>query len=136
MNRTCPLALALARPFAIIALFALAPSFLAARARSLPQDSQQADNSRNNQDRSLPTADQQKTSRSDQEITRNIRKAIIADKGLSTYAHNVKIITQNGKVTLRGPVRSDEEKRNVEAKAAATAGEENITDEVEVAPGK
>jgi hyperosmotically inducible protein len=69
-------------------------------------------------------------------ITRGIRKSIMSDKSLSTYAHNVKIITQNGKVTLRGPVRSDEEKANIESKAAAVAGQENVTSRIEVAPGK
>jgi len=96
-----------------------------------------ADNSKMNQDhQSNPTADQQKMNASDQEITRKIRKAIHEDKSLSTYAHNIKIITQDGKVTLRGPVRSDEEKRNVEAKAAAVAGKDNVTSHLEVAPPK
>jgi osmotically-inducible protein OsmY len=48
------------------------------------------------------------------------------DKSLSTYAHNVKIVSQNGVVTLKGPVRSDEEKLNVEAKAAEIAGRDNV----------
>jgi osmotically-inducible protein OsmY len=42
-----------------------------------------------------------------------VRKAIVSDKALSTYAHNVKVVAQNGTVTLRGPVRSDEEKAKV-----------------------
>ena len=55
-----------------------------------------------------------------------IRKAVMDDKSLSTYAHNVKIIAQNGKVTLKGPVRSEDEKKMVEQKppqlrAAATS---------------
>lgn len=57
------------------------------------------------------TADQQKEKRSDREITKQIRQAIIHDKSLSTYAHNVTIITQDGVVTIKGPVRSDEEKK-------------------------
>ena len=57
-----------------------------------------------------PTADQQKENRPDRDITRDIRRSIMADKSLSTYAHNVKIISQNGMVTLKGPVRSDDEK--------------------------
>ena len=55
----------------------------------------------------------------DRAITQKIRKAIVDDSSLSTYAHNIKIITQDGKVTLRGPVRSEDEKSNVEAKAAS-----------------
>jgi len=39
---------------------------------------------------------------SDRDITQQIRKSIVADKSLFTYAHNVKVITQNGMVTLKG----------------------------------
>jgi len=67
---------------------------------------------------------------------KKIRKAIHEDGSLSTYAHNVKIITQDGKVTLRGPVRSEEEKSNIEAKAAAVAGQTNVTNQLEIAPQK
>ena len=56
------------------------------------------------------------------------------DKSLSTYAHNVKVISQNGQVTLKGPVRSDEEKRAVEAKAAEVAGQDKVTSELDVKP--
>ena len=52
------------------------------------------------------TADQQKENRSDRDLTKQIRQSIMADKSLSTYAHNVKIISQNGTVTLKGPVKS------------------------------
>jgi hyperosmotically inducible protein len=79
-----------------------------------------------------PTADRQKDNRSDREITQQIRKAITNDKSLSTYAHNVKVITQNGQVTLKGPVRSDEEKRAVEAKATEIAGESKVTSELDI----
>jgi hyperosmotically inducible protein len=102
------------------------------------QDTQQSapDNTGKNKDQTAPTADQQKMSPSDRAITQKIRKAIHQDKSLSTYAHNVKIITQNGKVTLRGPVRSEDEKNNVQAKAVAAAGEENVTNQLEIAPSK
>jgi osmotically-inducible protein OsmY len=79
-----------------------------------------------------PTADQQKENRSDRDITQQIRKAIVKDKGLSTDAHNVKIVTQNGAVTLKGPVRSEEEKKAVEAKAAEVAGQDKVTNQIEV----
>ena len=72
----------------------------------------------------------------DRAITQKIRKAIHEDTSLSTYAHNIKIITQNGKVTLRGPVRSEDEKTNLEAKAVSVAGQDNVTDQLEVAPSK
>jgi hyperosmotically inducible periplasmic protein len=81
-------------------------------------------------------SDKQKMNPSDRAITQKIRKAIHEDKSLSTYAHNIKIITQDGKVTLRGPVRSDDEKSNLEAKAASVAGQENVTNQLEVAPSK
>ena len=84
-----------------------------------------ADNTKTNErDRSAkePTADQQKDNRSDRDITQQIRQSIMKDKSLSTYAHNIKIVTQNGQVTLKGPVRSEDEKRAIEAKAAEVAG--------------
>ncbi len=79
------------------------------------------------------TADQQKENRSDRELTKDIRKSIMADKSLSTYAHNVKIISQNGTVTLKGPVKSEDEKNSVIAKAAAVAGgADKVTDQISV----
>jgi hyperosmotically inducible protein len=98
-----------------------------------------ADNTKTNQrdrDRSAPTADQQKVNPSDREITRNIRASVHKDKSLSTYAHNVKIITQGGKVTLKGPVRSDAEKANIAAKAIAVAGDGNVDNQLDVVPAK
>ena len=96
-----------------------------------------ADNTKVNQrdqNANEPTADQQKDNRSDRDITQQIRRAIVKDKSLSTYAHNAKIITQNGQVTLKGPVRSDDEKKTIEAKAAEVAGEDKVTSELEVKP--
>ena len=80
------------------------------------------------------TADQQKQNSADIEITRNIRRAIVKDDTLSTYAHNIKIITQDGAVTLKGPVRSAAEKAEVEKQATAVAGEGHVTSQVAVAP--
>jgi hyperosmotically inducible periplasmic protein len=68
------------------------------------------------------TADQQKMNAADRALTAKIRKAVIADKSLSTYAHNVKIISQNGTVTLKGPVQSDDEVKSIIAKATERAG--------------
>jgi len=79
-------------------------------------------------------ATQQKENRSDRDITQQIRQAIMKDKSLSTYAHNVKIITQNGQVTLKGPVRSEDEKKTVEAKATEVAGENRVTSELDIKP--
>jgi len=63
---------------------------------------------------------------------KKIRRAVVEDKSLSTYAHNVKIIAQNGKVTLKGPVRSEEEKQNIEQKATEIAGASNVTNQLTV----
>jgi hyperosmotically inducible protein len=106
----------------------LATAFCATSLLATPQTSDsttQPDNTKVNQrDRNAdqPTADQQKNDHSDRMLTKNIRKSIIADKSLSTYAHNVKIISQNGAVTLKGPVKSDDEKRAVIAKAVEVVG--------------
>jgi len=107
---------------------------------SLAQDSTMqtapADNTKANQrDRnsSEPTADQQSNNRSDTDITKQVRRALVADKSLSTYAHNVKVITQNGSVTLKGPVRSEEEKQAVEQKAAAVVGADHVSSQITVA---
>jgi|SRR5450631_686145 hyperosmotically inducible periplasmic protein len=104
---------------------------------SAGQSSPDSDNTKMNQrDRNPnePTADQQQNNRSDRDLTQQIRQAIVADKTFSTYAHNVKVITQNGQVTLKGPVRSDDEKRAVETKAAAIAGDGKVTSELTVKP--
>jgi hyperosmotically inducible protein len=68
------------------------------------------------------TADQQKNDKTDRLLTKKIRHSLMQDKALSTYAHNVKIISQNGTVTLKGPVRSEDEKKLIESKAADIAG--------------
>ena len=94
------------------------------------------DNTGTNKDDPMPTADQQKMNPADRAITQKIRKAIHQDKTLSAYAHNIKVIAQDGKVTLRGPVRSEEEKNNLQAKAVAVAGAENVTNQLEIAPPK
>jgi osmotically-inducible protein OsmY len=116
---------------------ALGTSLLAAPAVR-QQDPQQPapDNTKRNKDHTDPSADQQKMNPSDRAITQKIRKAIHEDNSLSTYAHNIKIITQDGKVTLRGPVRSEDEKSNLQAKAVEVAGQDNVTNQLEVAPPK
>jgi hyperosmotically inducible periplasmic protein len=94
------------------------------------------DNTKTNKrdrERRQPTADQQNQNRPDREITREIRRSITNDKGLSTYARNIKIITQDGNVTLRGPVRTEEEKRSVEAKANEVVGASHVKSEIEIA---
>ena len=98
-----------------------------------------ADNTKvNKRDRAeeAVTADQQKENAINREIAQKIRRALMADKTLSTYAHNVKIVAQNGLVTLKGPVRTDDEKKTVEAKATEVAGAGRVTNEITIAPTK
>jgi hyperosmotically inducible protein len=107
-------------------------------ARQVPQSSAavEADNSgRNVRDRNegTKTAGDQSENEADRTITQNIRKAITADDSLSTNAKNVKIITNDGTVTLRGPVKSEKEKADIEAKAKQVAGVKNVDNQLEIA---
>src|SRR3954453_20255518 len=63
------------------------------------------------------TADKQKENQTDRDLAQKIRRSLTRDKTLSTYAHNVKVVAQGGQVTLKGPVRSEQEKKDIEAKA-------------------
>jgi osmotically-inducible protein OsmY len=74
----------------------------------------------------------QSNKEADLKITREIRRAIVKDDMLSTDAKNIKIITVDGAVTLRGPVKTEEEKAAIAAKAAQLAGG-NVRNELEVA---
>jgi hyperosmotically inducible protein len=106
--------------------------------KSIAQDTQEApqpDNTKKN----LPTnhrdanrADQQGKSTSDTDITKKIRQSLTRDKSMSTYAHNLKIITRNGMVELKGPVKSQEEKDAVGAKATEIAGASNVKNDLTV----
>lgn len=81
-----------------------------------------------------PTADQGKNNLTDRDLAQKIRKSIVSDSSLSTYAHNVKVIAQNGKVTLKGPVRSTDEKQSIEQKATDVAGSGNVDDQLTIKP--
>jgi hyperosmotically inducible protein len=126
-------------------LWAVVPSLLLLLAGSvlagpIQQEQQPApDNTKTNQgdaSKNAKTADQQKMNPADRETTKKIRSALMDDKSLSTYAHNIKIITTDGMVTLKGPVRSEEEKSAIEAKARQIAGDSNVTNNLTVAPPK
>ena len=120
---------------AIAGLLSINPTHLKAQDSTKPAP----DNTKvNKRDRSASesTSDQAKNNTPDREIMQKIRKSLMEDKSLSTYAHNVKIIAQNGKVTLKGPVRSETEKQTVEEKATAIAGSGNVTDEISIKPPK
>ncbi len=114
----------------------LAGGWVVASAQQSTEPAQPDNTTVNQRDRnaSEATADRQKDNRADRDITQQIRKAIVKDKSLSTYAHNVKIITQNGMVTLKGPVRSEQEKQAVEAAAVQVAGGDRVTDQLDVKP--
>ena len=88
----------------------------------------------NQQDRAMAqrTADQAKEDTADRDIMQRIRKAIIADKSLSTYGHNVKVISAHGKVTLKGPVHTEAERSNIEAKATDLVGSGNVVNQISV----
>ena len=92
---------------------------------------QQPDNSAVNKGQAK-TAESQSGQMSDRQITAKIRRDVVGDKSLSTYGHNVKIITKDGAVTLKGPVHSDDEKKNIEAKAGAVVGQDKVTDQLTV----
>ena len=98
------------------------------------QQAPAADNTKANQRQGEPTADQQNNMQSDRELTQHVRQAIMGDKSMSTYAHNVKVISQNGQVTLKGPVRTEEEKQSIESKAAEVAGKDKVVNEITVVP--
>lgn len=108
---------------ATVSLSCLSP--LGAAAQSAP------DNSKQNQNQTT-TADNQSNAKSDRLTTASVRKAIIADKSLSTDGHNVKIITSNGAVTLKGPVKTDAEKQQVATDAASVVSADKITNELTV----
>ena len=89
---------------------------------------------RNVQDRSgaTLTPGDQSESEADRTLTQKVRQAVMADDSLSTTAHNIKIISVNGVVTLRGPVNSAKEKANIDAKAQQIAGATKIDNQLEI----
>jgi osmotically-inducible protein OsmY len=89
-------------------------------------------NVRDRDDQTKTPADQSENE-ADRTITQNIRQALTADDSLSTNAKNVKIITNDGTVTLRGPVKSEKEKTDIEAKAKQVAGVKRVDNQIEVA---
>ena len=116
---------------AIVMVSALTAWALPGRAADVP-----ADNSgKNVRDRqgATQTPGDQSNAKADMAITQAIRKAVVADKDLSTNAHNVKIVTTNGAVTLRGPVKSEAEKNRIAEKAKQTAGVKSVDNQLEIA---
>jgi hyperosmotically inducible periplasmic protein len=91
------------------------------------------DNSKVNADHAT-TADNQSNASSDRLMTANVRKAIMADKELSTYAHNIKIVTMNGHVTLKGPVKSEDEKQRIASDVISIIPADSLTNQLTVKP--
>ena len=122
-------------------LTVLASAFFAASLSTTPllgyqaQSGTQSDNTKlNKRDRnnSEPTADQGKNDKSDIQIEAQIRREVVKDKSISTYGHNVKIVSDHGQVTLKGPVHTEEEKRKIEDYARKIAGDGRVNDEITV----
>jgi len=96
------------------------------------EDATNTERNARDRDGANPTADDQSENKQDIDIAAKVRRAVVGDKSLSTNAHNVKIITNEGTVTLRGPVDSEEEKEAIVAMAKEAAGEDHVVDELEV----
>ena len=116
---------------AAIALSCL-PGALSTAPQAFAQTAQTAPDNSNQNKNHAETADNQANAKSDRLTTQKIRKAIMADKSLSTYAHNVKILTVDGAVTLKGPVQSEDEKQKVASEAASVVSADKITNELTV----
>jgi hyperosmotically inducible protein len=116
---------------ALLAVLGAAPP--AAVLAQAPDNSRSNSATENSTDRGS-IADGQSNRPQDLQLTQTIRRSVMADKTLSIDAHNVKIVTINGHVTLNGVVRSDAEKSAVIAKAVTVAGADNVLDALKVAP--
>ena len=104
--------------------------------KQVSQTAVEPDNSGRNvrdRDNQNKTAGDQSESEADRTISQNIRDAITSDDSLSTNGKNVKIITNDGTVTLRGPVKNDKEKTDIEAKAKQVAGVKKVDNQLEIA---
>ena len=112
------------------------PSQSGDASKAAPTAETAADNSAKNvRDRagSTLTPGDQSESKADLDLSQRVRQAVVADTSLSTSAHNIKIITVAGVVTLRGPVASAQEKAKVVAAAQQTAGVKQVENHLEVA---
>jgi len=130
MKHICRLTNNVAPLFATMVLLTV-PTWATPQANPQPN----ADNTRTNQrdrDQSAPTSDQAANGKTDRQIMADLRKSVTDDKSLSTYGRNVKIIAQHGKVTLKGPVHSEDEKKTIESKAAQIVGDGNVNSEITV----
>ena len=88
-------------------------------------------NVRDRSDAAVTPLDQSENE-ADRTLTQRVRQAVVNDDSLSTNAKNVKIISQSGMVTLRGPVKNEEEREKVVSKAQQIAGEKNVNNQLEI----
>src|SRR5580692_150218 len=98
-------------------------------------DATAADNTKQNsseQNKNTETAEKQSNSKDDLALTQKIRQAVMKDGSLSMNAKNAKIIAQDAKITLKGPVESQHEKDAIATKAGEIAGKDNVDDQLEV----
>jgi hyperosmotically inducible periplasmic protein len=110
-----------------LSLLGSGSTLAAAQAQTTPPDNTKANK------QAGTTADQQSQNKDDLALAKQIRAAIVKDKALSINAHNCKVVTNGGAVTLRGPVKSDEEKAAVEKIAVGIAGEGKVTNQLTIA---
>lgn len=131
MKTLCMLSLAVALgAWSVTATRAADPATKGEAAESAPDNT-----GRNVRDRGdTVTSGDQSESKADVATTQKIRQAVVADDSLSTNAHNVKIVTADGAVTLRGPVKSEEERKKIGAMAEQVAGAGRVQNHLEVAP--
>jgi osmotically-inducible protein OsmY len=115
--------------FAILAAFGLASP----GSRSFEQNANNTKASPSTP-QTAASSDEQAQSTKDRELARRLRRAVVSDKSLSTYAHNIRIVAQNGVLTLEGSVRSADEKNAIAAKATEIAGPKKVKDEMSVKP--
>ena len=121
----------------LVALIFLSAFSLAALAAD--DEKAKPDNTKTSErDRSTETktSGDQSNSSADLKITQAIRRALIKDRELSTTAKNIKVITANGQVTLRGPVKTAQEKVKVDQIAKSAAGSAQIDNQLDVKESK
>jgi hyperosmotically inducible protein len=97
---------------------------------SSPVDNTQMN--RRDRDNQTVTPAHQPNDKADIKLAAAVRRAIVKDKSLSTTAHNIKIVASQGAVTLRGPVKSEEEKARVETTVKSVAGVNSVDNELDV----
>jgi hyperosmotically inducible protein len=120
--------------FTAIALLAMLGAAPAGSVLAQAPDNSRSNSATENSTDSGSVADGQSNRPQDRKLTQTIRRSVMADKTLSVDAHNVKIVTVNGHVTINGVVRSDAEKSAVIAKAVSVAGADHVLDALKVAP--